>query len=332
MKKKGILLLVMSLILALSGITVNAAGVNAYDNPAPVEITDDSVLVLREEDGYKFELKVLKQLGYQEIVFPHGTDLSTMEFMFDVEQLNFNISADVLEAHEIDPAKLTVNKGYYHYLKEDALSDNVYCSKDGGEYERVPSWDPLVLEDGAKYTVSIDGEYGAYEKIEGSVGDSYRHFEISQGRKFAFQVRIAGPEVLEGESHEVVKGTAKECVIRVNKDFSAFEGVKCNDKLLEKGTDYTAKSGSTVITLTPDYVKALEIGEYTIKAIFNDCESEPAIIKVIPAENEEDIKDDNEEKVKSPQTGDYSSVSLWLFAMACVALLLAVFTSRQRNR
>ena len=43
-----------------------------------------------------------------------------------------------------------------------------------------------------------------------------------------------------------------------------------NGNELERGTDYTDRSGSTIITLTESYLKTLAPGEYTMTAYFTD--------------------------------------------------------------
>ena len=346
MKKRGFLLIVFSFVLMLSGITANARGENRWDNRAPVSITEDSVLILKEEDGFSFELTVPDKLGYQEIVFPHGTDLSSKEFFFGYEKIQFSMTEEDIEAHKINKEYLNSKFGYYDNFRRHILPYETTYSKNGEAYEYVDRWDPLKLEDGATYTINLDNECGTREKKEWS-SDTYRYFAVTQARKFSFKVRIAEPEVLEGKSFEFAEGTEKECVIRVDKDFAAFEGVKCNGTLLEEGTDYTAKSGSTVITLTPEYVKSLKVGDYEIKVVFNDCESEAATIKVTPAENKEEIesgiedgreqepveeKKEEKKEEKIPKTGDTNNFWMWLVVILVSGSVVCGIVLEERKR
>ena len=56
---------------------------------------------------------------------------------------------------------------------------------------------------------------------------------------------------------------------RANGEFSKFTGVKVDDQLVE-AKNYTAVSGSTIVTLSADYLKTLSTGNHTLTVLFND--------------------------------------------------------------
>ena len=52
--------------------------------------------------------------------------------------------------------------------------------------------------------------------------------------------------------------------------YSNFLRAEVDGKIINKGTDYTVKSGSTIITLTPEYLKTLDAGTHKLTAIYRD--------------------------------------------------------------
>ena len=76
--------------------------------------------------------------------------------------------------------------------------------------------------------------------------------------------------VTEG-SEQNISADATEATFRINCDHEKFSGVvKVDGKELKRGTDYTDRSGSTVITLTESYLKTLAPGKHTMEAVFED--------------------------------------------------------------
>ena len=65
------------------------------------------------------------------------------------------------------------------------------------------------------------------------------------------------------------KGSGTGIVYTVDKDFSQFSNVLVGDTTLTLNTHYTALEGSTMITLLPAYLDALNAGTYTMRVNFN---------------------------------------------------------------
>lgn len=59
--------------------------------------------------------------------------------------------------------------------------------------------------------------------------------------------------------------------VRANGDFSKFTGVKIDGTLID-AENYTAVSGSTIITLKTAYLKTLSVGTHTITVVYPDGE------------------------------------------------------------
>ena len=81
---------------------------------------------------------------------------------------------------------------------------------------------------------------------------------------------ITNEYILDGADQTVNLNDIEPITIRSSADFSTFEGVEVNGNLLTRDVDYTAEEGSTVITLTEEYLSKLSVGTYTIDIISND--------------------------------------------------------------
>ena len=79
-------------------------------------------------------------------------------------------------------------------------------------------------------------------------------------------------EVTDGANQKYTITESDEAKFRINADFSKFvDGGKVYvDNELVDSKNYTAESGSTIITLKKAFVDKLSVGEHTLKVVFND--------------------------------------------------------------
>lgn len=109
---------------------------------------------------------------------------------------------------------------------------------------------------------------------------------------------------------------------RINADYSLFEnGGKVYVDGIET-TEYTSKSGSTIITLNKDYVNLLSVGEHTLKVAFNNGGEATTKFTIAKAEETK-----AEESTNNPQTGDnimfyVSMLGLSIIGLAGVGLYI----------
>lgn len=87
--------------------------------------------------------------------------------------------------------------------------------------------------------------------------------------------------------------------------FDHFTGVKFDGVELVKDVDYTVEKGSTVVTLKPETLEKLSVGEHTVTILFNNGEVNTTL--TVLAANSQDAT--------SPQTGDNSHMGLWIALM-----------------
>ena len=113
--------------------------------------------------------------------------------------------------------------------------------------------------------------------------------------------------IIEGANQTWTKESGKDLVIRSNADFSDFLGVTVNDVELVQNHDYTAKSGSTIVTIKADYLNSLAAGDYKI-AIVSDTGS--AVTKfTVKAEAAGDSDTSNNDNTAGGNTGSTTTQS-----------------------
>ena len=104
--------------------------------------------------------------------------------------------------------------------------------------------------------------------------------------------------------------------------FSHFTGVQLDGTMLVNGTDYTAKPGSVVITMSPAVLEKLAAGEHTVRVNFDDGRVDMKLA-VAPANG-----------TKNPaaaNTGDTSGMILWGILFAGAAGLAAFLWYRRKR-
>ena len=81
--------------------------------------------------------------------------------------------------------------------------------------------------------------------------------------------------IIEGAYGIWTQNSGDALVFRANGEFSKFIGVKVDGMLLTSD-QYTAVSGSTVVTLKRDYLSSLSVGKHTLTVVFGDgdCSTE----------------------------------------------------------
>ena len=94
---------------------------------------------------------------------------------------------------------------------------------------------------------------------------------------------------------------------------SSFKGITVDGKSLIQGKDYTAVSGSTIITFNADYLKSLSVGKHTVVMKYDSGDVEAGLTVV--GEDKNGYPD-----ASNPDAGDNSRLVLWLaFMAACVS-------------
>jgi len=122
-------------------------------------------------------------------------------------------------------------------------------------------------------------------------GNSVRDTIISGGGigGAAGSVNNSGKTEINGhfENDTYIKHSEIPLVYTADKSFADFREVRINGRRLTKGTHYTVKSGSTIITLLPEYLDALETGEHELSVHFSGLAVVKASFAVENAEHDD---------------------------------------------
>ena len=128
------------------------------------------------------------------------------------------------------------------------------------------------------------------DKTADMVGDILKLTNITSNINLEVVVEKIVYEVTEGANQEYIITKNSEAKFIINADFRMFDGGKVyvDDELVDPN-NYTAESGSTIITLKKEYVDKLSIGKHTLKVVFSDGGQATTIFNVakttVPVEN-----------------------------------------------
>ena len=115
--------------------------------------------------------------------------------------------------------------------------------------------------------VLVDGT----DKTADMVGDTLKLTNITSNINLEVVVEKIVYEVTEGANQKYTITKNEEAKFKINADFRLFdEGKVYVDNELVDPKNYTAESGSTIITLKKEFVDTLSVGEHTLKVLFND--------------------------------------------------------------
>lgn len=135
-------------------------------------------------------------------------------------------------------------------------------------------------------------------------------------------------KIIEGANGAWTQNGDGMLTFRANGDFSKFTGVKVDGTLID-AKNYTAVSGSTVITLKADYLKTLSVGTHKLTVVYTDGECSANFeVKKAASEQAKPSEGDKSDTTTptggkdttSPQTGDNSNLALW-FALMLASIL-----------
>lgn len=124
----------------------------------------------------------------------------------------------------------------------------------------------------------------------------------------------------QGQNAQWTQGTQTGLTFTVNGAFTKFIGIEVDGKAVDQA-HYTAVSGSTIITLKPEYLETLSVGQHTLTVLFTDAKVDgqfEILAKPQPS---------------TPDTGDNSQVTIWiglLFAAVCGLTGTMVYTRKKK--
>ena len=151
-------------------------------------------------------------------------------------------------------------------------------------------------------------------------------------------------QIIDGANSSWTHDSDGNITIRGNGDFSKFTGVKVDGNLIDK-SNYTAKEGSTIITLKTDYLNTISVGTHTFEILWTDGSASTTFaIKADTSDNSNNNQNDNnnsdssddkpssgtDKKDDVPKTGDNTPI-VWLFILSILSGTGLIITVKKRR-
>lgn len=190
--------------------------------------------------------------------------------------------------------------------------------------------------------LKINGQEVEYTRI-GDEGDTQSFWVETDLTMTPTAAGASDYKIIEGANGTWTQNSDGTLVFRANGDFDKFTGVKVDGTLID-AKNYTAVSGSTVITLKADYLKTLSVGTHKIAVVYTDGECSANFeVKKAASEQTKPTEGDKTDTTTptggkdttSPQTGDNSNLLLWvalLFVSGAGVIGATVYSKKKRVR
>lgn len=132
-------------------------------------------------------------------------------------------------------------------------------------------------------------------------------------------------DFLNGNKQEFTIGKIDGFTFRVDGNYSKFDSLKIGDNLFEKGIDYEASEGSTIITFLKkglDKLNALSVGKYTIILKYTNNKTAEGYLTI------KDALTPNPDP--NPPTGDNIIYSIAVGGISLIGLVVCGFTLKKK--
>ena len=300
---------------------------------------------------------------------------------------NGTISVSSLEVLEGKKAEVifTPDEGY---MIDKVLVEGTEVEVTGNKLELTMDGHKLVIVSYKKipFTVTVEDVEGATVDPSGVVTVNYgdnKNFTITANSGYKLiKVLVNGTEktldgntlkltnitanmnikvVVEKIVYEVIDGAEQtytitedtEARFRIDADYSLFNNKVYVDNVLVDSSNYTSKSGSTIIVLNKEYVDTLAVGEHTLKVAFTDGgEAETTFTIARKAEDNNNNEDNNEnnnenntpskpenkEEMKdkdngsNPKTGDNIILYVAMASISIIGLGAIIIVSKMKKK
>ena len=226
-----------------------------------------------------------------------------------------------VEHHELKPATCAVPgvAEYYSCSRCDAISADATFK---------------VEKLGHSFTNYVYNNDATYEK-DGTETAKCDRCDATDTRRKEGTKLVAAPvtyKIIEGADGTYTINADGTYTIRANGEFSKFVSVEMDGKVVDS-KNYTAKSGSTIITFSKEYMSSLSAGKHTVKVNFTDGSAETTLTVA-----QKDTKDTGKTDVgkksvsKSAKTGDNSNLIAWFILLVASVCILGSLRAIRRQR
>lgn len=212
--------------------------------------------------------------------------------------------------------------------------------------------------DNKDFTITANTGYKLVKVLVNDVektldGNTLKLKNITSNMKIKVVVEKIEYKVIEGaeQTYTITKDT--EARFRIDADYNLFNNKVYVDNVLVDSSNYTSKSGSTIIVLNKDYVDTLAVGEHTLKVAFTDGgEAETTFTIARKAEDNNNNEDNNEnnnenntpskpenkeemkdkENGSNPKTGDNIILYVAMASISIIGLGAIIIVSKMKKK
>ena len=201
--------------------------------------------------------------------------------------------------------------------------------------------------DNKDFTITANTGYKLVKVLVNDVekaldGNTLKLKNITSNMKIKVVVEKIEYKVIEGAEQTYTIKEDAEARFRIDADYSLFNNKVYVDNVLVDSSNYTSKSGSTIIVLNKDYVDTLAVGEHTLKVAFADGgEAETTFTIAKKAENNNNnenntpSKPEDKEEMKdngsNPKTGDNIMLYVAIASMSIIGLGATTIVAKKKK-
>ena len=201
--------------------------------------------------------------------------------------------------------------------------------------------------DNKDFTITANTGYKLVKVLVNDVekaldGNTLKLKNITSNMKIKVVVEKIEYKVIEGAEQTYTIKEDTEARFRIDADYSLFNNKVYVDNVLVDSSNYTSKSGSTIIVLNKDYVDTLAVGEHTLKVAFADGgEAETTFTIAKKAENNNNnenntqSKPEDKEEMKdngsNPKTGDNIMLYVAIASMSIIGLVATTIVVKKKK-
>ena len=201
--------------------------------------------------------------------------------------------------------------------------------------------------DNKDFTITANTGYKLVKVLVNDVekaldGNTLKLKNITSNMKIKVVVEKIEYKVIEGAEQTYTITEDTEARFRIDADYSLFNNKVYVDNVLVDSSNYTSKSGSTIITLKKEFVDTLSVGEHTLKVVFNDGgEAETTFTIEKKAENNNNnenntpSKPEDKEEMKdngsNPKTGDNIMLYVAIASMSIIGLVATTIVAKKKK-
>ena len=205
--------------------------------------------------------------------------------------------------------------------------------------------------DNKDFTITANTGYKLVKVLVNDVekaldGNTLKLKNITSNMKIKVVVEKIEYKVIEGAEQTYTITEDTEARFKIDADYSLFNNKVYVDNVLVDSSNYTSKSGSTIIVLNKDYVDTLAVGEHTLKVAFADGgEAETTFTIARKVENNNNNENNNENNIPSkpenkeemkdnslnPKTGDNIMLYVAIASISIIGLVATTIVAKKKK-